>query len=150
MVAIHSSIIDKYKRRDFDRIHGFNTYDYGALLYAPARITWDSNGNIREMNESTKTAIVCIDYEMTTNATTSGNNTTIAIHNNTSLFRTVSNVQNLVGVHEYINHFKKQLHHTEPNDNLKLFNSVMSHPSWKKTTSDYKEHVINERNYYLK
>ena len=119
MVAIHSSIIDKYKRRDFDRIHGFNTYDYGALQYAPARITWDSNGNIIEMNESTKTAIVCIDYEMTTNATTSGNSITLAIHNNnTSLFRTVSNVQNLVGVHEYINHFKKQLHHTEPNDNL--------------------------------
>ena len=41
MVAIHSSIIDKYNGKEMDRMYGLDTYDHGARQYNPARITWD-------------------------------------------------------------------------------------------------------------
>lgn len=31
----------KYNGKEYDTMHGLNTYDYGARQYDPARITWD-------------------------------------------------------------------------------------------------------------
>ena len=31
----------KYNGKEFDRMHGLNTYDYGARQYSPALPSWD-------------------------------------------------------------------------------------------------------------
>jgi len=86
-----------------------------------------------------------------TNAEVNGNNIIAYIHaGNKKLFETRSNIQNMLGVHEYRNHFINQLHHSSTEDNIKLFNDVMSDPTWKKTTEYYKENEIIYRNYFLK
>ena len=106
-------------------------------------------GNDVIMTDYTAAANNSIDIEMEQNAITTGNNITVSIHDNKPLFRTVSNIQNLVGAHEYENHYLKKLHHTQESDNKVLFNNIMSHSSWKKTTHDYKMHVVNQKRIYL-
>ena len=60
------------------------------------------------------------------------------------LLSTISNVQNILGAHEYIGHFKRGL--TDA-DHKKIFQIQKNHISWKKTTKHFKEYendVINK------
>ena len=79
---------------------------------------------------------------------TPGNNITAYWgYDNRWMFETRSNIQNMLGVHEYRNHFEKGFHHEKFSDNVKLFHNVMEDPTtWDKTTQYYKESVINYRN----
>lgn len=69
-------------------------------------------------------------------------NITAFIHIDRSLYKemfsTVSNVQNLLGVHEYLGHYKKGLIHDGSPD--KIVELQKAHPSWQKTTPDFKKH----------
>ena len=61
------------------------------------------------------------------------------------LFSTISNVQNVLGVHEYIGHFKKGLTNS---DHKKIFQMQKTHGSWGKTTKYFKEYendVFNKK-----
>ena len=52
-----------------------------------------------------------------------------------NLYSSVSNIVNLLGVHEYLGHFKNKIkNHTE------IFNLQKMHPSWINTTADYKKY----------
>ncbi len=60
------------------------------------------------------------------------------------LLSTISNVQNILGAHEYIGHFKRGLTGA---DHKKIFQIQKNHISWKKTTKHFKEYendVINK------
>ena len=59
-------------------------------------------------------------------------------------FSTVSNIQNLLGAHEYIGHFKNGY---SDNEHDKIVNIQMNHPSWEKTTENFKKHYTT---YYAK
>ena len=78
---------------------------------------------------------------------TPGNNITAYWgYDNRWMFETRSNIQNMLGVHEYRNHFEKGFHHEKFSDNVMLFHNVMEDTTWDKTTQYYKESVINYRN----
>ena len=54
------------------------------------------------------------------------------------MFSTISNVQNLLGVHEYLGHYKNDLLHDSTPD--KIVELQKSHPSWQTTTPNFKKH----------
>ena len=55
-------------------------------------------------------------------------------------YSTVSNVQNLLGVHEYIGHYVYNLRNSRHDI---IYKMQMKHFSWKKTTTLYKEHILD-------
>ncbi len=55
-----------------------------------------------------------------------------------SELRTVSNVQNSLGAHEYLGHAKKG-YGDKTRDHSKAYELQFNHPSWQKTTSDFKK-----------
>ena len=57
------------------------------------------------------------------------------------LYRSVSNIQNLLGVHEYIEHFKNGID-TDDLSHLRIYKNMQKHNSWIKTTQDYKDYMI--------
>lgn len=79
------------------------------------------------------------------------NNVTAYIYpkdtNERNLYTTISNVQNLLGVHEILGHGKMGLKHTfGKHDEVYLFQK--SHKSWNKTTKNFKEYeaeIYNKR-----
>uniref|UniRef100_UPI0035A153DB RHS repeat-associated core domain-containing protein n=1 Tax=Prevotella heparinolytica TaxID=28113 RepID=UPI0035A153DB len=67
---------------------------------------------------------------------------------NEEMFATRSNIQNMLGVEEYTEHMKKGLSHYyndrkigNKKNNIKIFNGMMDHPTWPKTTQDYKNSI---------
>jgi hypothetical protein len=58
---------------------------------------------------------------------------------NLYMYSTVSNVENLLGAHEYLGHFKKNLNMSD-NEHKKVYEFQMSHPSWKTSTPKYKNY----------
>ncbi|MCI6618201.1 MAG: hypothetical protein MSD82_05040, partial [Prevotella sp.] len=96
-----------------------------------------------------------LSYQMGQNALTGKNVITANIgYANSLMFATRSNIQNLLGVHEYKNHYKKGLHHYAQkggvDNNVEIYNSIMQHKTWLKTTPKYKESVENGKQFYLK
>ena len=67
---------------------------------------------------------------------------------NRYLFSTVSNVQNMLGAHELLGHGingwgdRTKTHY-------KVYEFQMAHPSWSKTTPEYKDFMINRYHQYL-
>ena len=53
-----------------------------------------------------------------------------------SILNTVSNIQNLLGVHEFLGHYKKHW-----SDHNKVVPFQKAHKTWKKTTSEYKKYI---------
>lgn len=51
------------------------------------------------------------------------------------LLSTVPNVQNILGVHEYLGHFKGKIH-----DHGKILRMQKRHNSWKRTTKHFKDY----------
>ena len=64
------------------------------------------------------------------------------------LYNTISNVQNLLGAHEYLGHYKGNLHGDGMN-HLKVYKYQMKHPSWKKTTNLYKKYLNDVYHSYI-
>jgi len=54
------------------------------------------------------------------------------------IMNTVANIQNLLGVHEFIGHYKKGW-----SDHKKVVPFQRSHSTWKKTTNDFKKYNYN-------
>ena len=52
-----------------------------------------------------------------------------------NLYSSVSNIENLLGVHEYFGHFKNKM-----KNHKDVFNLQKTHPSWIKTTNDFKKY----------
>ena len=72
------------------------------------------------------------------------------------MFESRSNIQKMLGGEEYTCHIKKQWHHymkdsRNPNktDNIKIFNYLMNHPTWNKTTDTYKQSLIRYKQFFL-
>ena len=98
----------------------------------------------------------CQEVDIRANASTLGNNITAFYGDNGEMFETRSNIQNMLGGEEYTCHFKNQWHHYMkdswiPNkkDNIRIFNYLMNHLTWKKTTDTYKRSMIEYKNYFL-
>jgi hypothetical protein len=51
------------------------------------------------------------------------------------LYSTISNVENLLGVHEYLGHYKYNI-----NSHKDIFMLQRKHPSWSKTTEHFKNY----------
>ena len=64
-----------------------------------------------------------------------------------NLYNTISNVQNLLGAHEYLGHYKQNLH-GEGITHQKVYEYQMKHSSWKRTTNSYKNYMIDLYNIY--
>ena len=94
----------------------------------------------------------CQDGDDKTNASTKGNNITVFYGDNSKMFETRSNIQNMLGAEEYTCHFKNQWHHYlksgKPNerDNKKIFNYLENHPTWNKTTKYFKTALTDYKN----
>ena len=95
-------------------------------------------------------------YEEGENASQINNKITAKIgFANENMFATRSNIQNMLGVEEYIEHMKKGLSHLNKDgsandkNNIKIFNDIMSHPTWLKTTLEYRKSIINYKNKLL-
>jgi len=58
------------------------------------------------------------------------------------IYSSRSNIQNLLGVHEYIEHFRNDMGN-DNNSHLKIYKSMQQHPSWRNTTPSYKKYMIN-------
>ena len=56
------------------------------------------------------------------------------------LYSSVSNIQNLLGVHEYIGHFIKNMDNS-PKSHLQIYKDMRRHSSWEKTTSVYQKYM---------
>ena len=59
------------------------------------------------------------------------------------IYNTVSNIQNLLGIHEYIGHFKNNLRDAQ---HSLVYENQMKHPSWAKTTKKFKQYILNTYN----
>ena len=57
------------------------------------------------------------------------------------IYSSRSNIQNLLGVHEYIEHFKNDMGNDD-NSHLKIYKNMQKHESWNKTTQLYKDYMI--------
>ena len=119
-------------------------------------VKWDVDlsGNIDEKNIDTYGN--CLRVKSYTNARTEGNNITASFGAyNRWMFETRSNIQCMLGVHEYRNHFWKGLSHWNDDGsknysaNVELFNDVMKGPIWDKTTQSYKENEKEYRSTFL-
>ena len=62
-------------------------------------------------------------------------------HKEKDLFSSRSNIQNLLGVHEYIEHFKNDIGNGD-HSHLRIYKNMQKHNSWIKTTRDYKDYMI--------
>lgn len=68
---------------------------------------------------------------------------------NNSELGTVSNVQNMLGVHEYQGHGIKRFG-IRGSKHSQAYDLQMSHPSWKNTTPQFQQDMEDRREYYLK
>ncbi|MCR5069403.1 MAG: hypothetical protein K6A78_06370 [Prevotella sp.] len=67
-----------------------------------------------------------------------------------SLLNTVSNIQNLIGAHEYMGHYVNGISHNK-NSYDKVYHYQMEHSTWKKTTDSYKNYIkkiMNDNGYF--
>ena len=94
----------------------------------------------------------CQKLDVNSNASTLGNNITVFYGDNSEMFETRSNIQNMLGAEEYTCHFENQWHHYlksgKPNkrDNEKIFNYLENHPTWNKTTKTFKTALTDYKN----
>jgi hypothetical protein len=66
---------------------------------------------------------------------------------NRFLFSTVSNIQNLLGIHEYKGHGIKRWGNANKR-HYDVYLLQMNHPTWKKTTKEFKQTQIENSNQY--
>ena len=147
---IFSHVVSRMKGVDLSKIEG------GAFAVAKLE---QGNGGYDDINTLDSYGNINTSYVRwgTQNAVTKGNNITVDFGmGNEYMFATRSNIQNMLGVHEYINHFWNKLSHwkgdgitPDKQQNIKLFDSVMSDPTWNKTTDSYKKAVTDEKASYL-
>lgn len=95
---------------------------------------YNDAGNVAEVNATTNknhldAHITAYIYEET--------------NDNRYLFSTRSNIQNILGTHEYKSHFEKNIP-----DGVRLLEGLKHHYSWGKTTRRYKQHVENSKEGY--
>jgi RHS repeat-associated protein len=62
---------------------------------------------------------------------------------------TVENIQNALGVHEFVAHGKKDVPGGETKEHAKAYELQMAHPTWKNTTSEFKKAFIDRYYKYL-
>ena len=104
---------------------------------------WEQEGNIPtsvdEYNDASNYINRYADIGRDTND--GKQNLTVYIDRKSEAFKsmtsTIANVQNLLGAHEYMAHFINKLIHTN-NRNDPVIQFQKNHPSWEKTTQDFK------------
>jgi hypothetical protein len=121
---------------------GYNDYTkglggvYNNPLVSPTDVadTWYQNGKI---NVTAQWSTVAAAHDNVTNIS---GNTQLS-----SLFVTVENVQNGLGVHEFFYH---GIMHLDNNDHHEIFYNQMMHSSWQNTTPAFKNYIYDS--YYGK
>ena len=144
---IFTHIVGRMPEVDLNELDGkqINVVKWSRDIYSNCINVDDQYGN-------------CNDGDDETNANTAGNNITVFFGGNEKkMFETQSNIQNMLGVEEYTCHFKNQWHHyqkgsgkSNKTDNIKIFNQIMSHPTWNKTTDTYKKLMLEYKNKLLR
>jgi RHS repeat-associated protein len=139
---IFTHVIGRMPEVDLNKLDGkqINVVKWSTEAYGNGIKVVDQHGN-------------CQDGYDNTNASTKGNNITVFYGDNSKMFETRSNIQNMLGVEEYTCHFKNQWHHflkdsSMPNkkDNEKIFKYLENHPTWNKTTKYFKTALTDYKN----